>query len=309
MEIAVAIANHNQHAQVRKCLKALMRQTFKPSAIYVMSDADPWKPNKSDPDCLVAIDNPPEKGGRCSNRNSVIPRFLSDRFDAIVFIDGDCVPENREFLEMYTRLLGSHDLVFGTRRHTDPAGLELPPSDLLTANMDNLYARQPLDFRDLRVVAGAVGAWGTAKTFEERVDLMITGMVGWSCNFAMTESGVRKLVNFMRSTYQCDDGIFDSSTFKDGWGYEDVAMGIDAMFAGLDVWISDDVRVVHKAHNRSDGLFDHVKGRHLMMERYRKLLKQSNIRNKVYMTAIVAILFFFSGLITGMVTIAISLAE
>jgi hypothetical protein len=50
--------------------------------------------------------------------------------------------------------------------------------------------------------------------------------------------------------------------------------GIDAMFAKLNVYIQDVSRVIHKSHNRSDGLFDHIKGKHLIMNRYRNLINK-----------------------------------
>ena len=34
-------------------------------------------------------------------------------------------------------------------------------------------------------------------------------------------------------------------------GYEDVAMGLDALYANLDIWISDNIKIVHKSHERT----------------------------------------------------------
>jgi hypothetical protein len=50
--------------------------------------------------------------------------------------------------------------------------------------------------------------------------------------------------------------------------------GIDAMFAKLNIYIQDSAKVIHKSHNRSDGLFDHIKGKHLIMNRYRNLINK-----------------------------------
>lgn len=43
---------------------------------------------------------------------------------------------------------------------------------------------------------------------------------------------------------------------------------------GLNIYIQDAAKVIHQSHNRSDGLFDHIKGKHLIMDRYRNLLKK-----------------------------------
>lgn len=302
MKIAVALPNHNQHHLIRETLQKLLSQSLPPSAIYILSDAKPFWRLPSDPNTVIPINNYRHFLGRCGNRNSVIEPFLNSDFDALVFMDGDCFPEDSKFLEKYASLLSNYSLVFGTRTHTDISGLSKPPSDLLTANMDNLFAKTELDYSDLRVVSGAVRAWQESTKFSEKLDLMLTGMIGWSCNFGFTKDGLKKLVRFQRDTYGLTDGIFDSNAFKDGWGYEDVAMGIDALYAGLDIMISDRVRVVHRSHDRTDGLFDHVKGRHLIMERYRELDKSVKLKDLIYKAAIIASAFFTAGLITGMVT-------
>jgi len=307
MKIAVAITNHNQHYQVRDTVEALYRQTVKPSAVYVLSDGKPFWNLPNDRYEVIPLNNRGKFMGRCGNRNSVIRPFLESDNDVLVFMDGDCSPLQVDFLETYAKHMAKYDLVFGTREHSDVSGLEKPPSDLLTANMDNLYANRPLDYTDLRVVAGAVSAWNDANTFSERLDLMLTGMIGWSCNFAFTKKGIARLRRFQMDTYGLSEGIFDSNTFKDGWGYEDVAMGIDALYAGLDIGIVDDVRVLHQAHDRSDGLFDHVKGRHLIMERYRELDRNTSMKDWIYKAAIAASAFFTGGLITGLVTGTINL--
>ena len=103
--------------------------------------------------------------------------------DAIIFIDGDTIPKDNDFIEKYEVLFDDYDLIFGTREHTDISGLNVPPSDILTANMDELWQNKPLNYQDLRVVSKAVESWQNATSFNEKLDLMITGMIGWSCNF------------------------------------------------------------------------------------------------------------------------------
>jgi len=306
MSIAVALTNHNQHSMVKETIEKLLSADTKPSRIYVLSDGKPFWDFSGNPR-IVPLNNAGKFTGRCGNRNSVIAPFLQSDDDAIVFMDGDCFPDTTDFLDRYSILLDNHDLVFGTRRHTSVDGLEMPPSDLLTANMDNLYHGEKLTYSDLRLVSGAVGAWRDAKKFTERLDLMLTGMIGWSCNFGFSRKGLERLREFQKATYGLDEGIFDSNAFQEGWGYEDVAMGIDALYAGLDITITDGVRVGHHSHNRSDGLFDHVKGRHAIMERYRGLEKASEGWEWVKRAALVASAFFTAGLITGMVTETINL--
>lgn len=306
MRIAVAIPNHNQHQMVTETIKMLYAQPTKPAAVYVMSDSKPfWDLHGLGN--VIPINNKDKLLGRCGNRNSVIDKFLESDYEALVFLDGDCYPDSPDFLGTYAKLLDNYDLVFGTRRHDDVSTLDTPPSDLLTANMDNMWTGRPIDYTDLRKVSGAVDAWKESKTFSERLDLMLTGMIGWSCNFGFSRKGLKRLRTFQKQTYGLDEGIFDSEAFGDGWGYEDVAMGIDALYAGLDIWITDTVRVGHRSHNRTDGLFDHVRGRHKIMERYRMLDRYVKSHDGILRLAIAATAFFTAGLITGMVTMAINL--
>lgn len=306
MKISVALTNHNQHASIKEAIELLLSAPTKPSHIFVLSDGKPFWDFSENP-TIIPINNSKKFIGRCGNRNSVIEPFLKSNDDAIIFMDGDCCPDTDDFLEKYSAVLQKYDLVFGTRRHTPVDGLDKPPSDLLTANMDNLYMGLPLDYTDLRVVSGAIQAWQSSSTFNERLDLMLTGMIGWSCNFGFTRTGLVKLTRFQRNTYGLTEGIFDSKAFRDGWGYEDVAMGIDALYAGLEIGVTDSVRVRHASHDRSDGLFDHVKGRHIIMERYRGLEHLVKIKDLIYKAAILASAFFTGGLITGMVTESINL--
>lgn len=296
MSIAIAITNHNQHNLVYDTIKQLLSFRIKLVKIFILSDDKPFKYEHEN---IIAINNSCK--GRCNNRNSVIPYFLQFNIDCLIFIDGDCSISSSNFLMKYQRLLKKYDLVFGTRVHSDVTGLEKPPSDLLTANMDNLYLNKPLDYRDLRIVSNAFDTWNKSKEFYEKLDLLLTGMISWSCNFGITRKGLIKLLKFEECNFN-NNGLFDNSCFKDKWGYEDVAMGIDALYANLNIGVSDDIKVIHKSHNRSDGLFDHIKGRHLIMTRYRNIESNKRFKNSIYLAMIIATIFYTFGLITGLIT-------
>ena len=129
--------------------------------------------------------------------------------------------------------------------------------------------------QDLRVVSGTVDAYTGSSSFDEKCDLILSGMVTWSCNFSLDREAATKLNAFMVSSYGLD-GWFDDTAFASGWGYEDVAMGLDSLFAGIDVQLSDGPRVLHQMHDRTDDLHSHILGRHRIMERYRKLLSSTD---------------------------------
>lgn len=297
MKIGISITNHNQNENIKETLDVLSNQTVKPDLIFICSDA---KPFNTDQENVVCINNDVLKG-RCQNRNSVISYFYKNELDTLIFIDGDTYPKEKDFIEKYIEYFKKYDLIFGTREHTDISKLKVPPSDLLTANMDELWQKKPLNYQDLRVVSKAVESWQTSKTFTEKLDLMLTGMIGWSCNFGFTKKGMTKLLDFMENNYGRRE-IFDSKAFNGSWGYEDVAMGIDALYAGLDIWITDDIKIMHKVHERTDGLFDHVKGRHLIMERNRMLERLNKQKNTLYSLLMILFGFYIAGIITGLIT-------
>lgn len=302
MKISICITNHNQNDIVSQTIKLLNQQYQKPEFIFVCSDDRIFKSNDENVVCI----NKKQKG-RCNNRNSVINEFLNTDSDALIFIDGDTYPKNNDFIIKYEDYFEKYDLVFGTREHTNPVGIKKPASDLLTANMDNLWNHKPLNYDDLRVASNAVSIWQNTFKFNEKLDLMITGMIGWSCNFGITRKGLLKHLDFMEEHYGKRE-LFDSKAFKGNWGYEDVAMGIDSLFAGLNIWIADDIKIIHKAHERTDGLFDHVAGRHLIMDRVRNLSTSTKVKNKVYTSLMILFGTYILGLITGLVTMAISLS-
>ena len=303
MKLAVCIINHDQ--PIDKVIKSLDKQTKKPDTIIICSDGKEI-PHFLDRDDIISLDNSSDPG-RCSNRNAGAKEFIDTDCDSVIFIDGDCVPKSKNFLAEMADQLDMFDLVYATRQHDlKDKKLKLPPSDLLTVNMDNLYRGKKLDLTDLRVASGAVEAFNSSDSFDERLDLMLTGMIGWSCCFGMTRKGLDKHLKFMKKIHCCAE-LFDSSAFDGTWGYEDVAMGIDALYAGLKITVCEKCSVVHDAHDRVDGLFDHVKGRHLIMQRARDIQNAVKVKDKAYLTMMFLFFAYIAGIITGLVTGAISL--
>lgn len=291
MKISLAIPNHNQFDMIQNTIERLGTQTLQYSHLFIMSDATPVD-TQGLPENIIPINNGEINSGRCGNRNSVIKPFLESGDDILVFIDGDCYPKSDLFIDEYAALATKYDLIFCMREHTPIDNIKKPASDLLTANMDQLWEHRPIDYTDLRVASGAVEAWNDTDDFAERVDLMLTGMIGWSCNFGITRKGLLKYLSFMQRTYGYSE-LFDSKAFRHGWGYEDVAMGIDAMYAGLNIGVTENPIVCHRSHERSDGLFDHVKGRHMIMDRYRELQARlerwHHLRERIFTIAIAGI--------------------
>lgn len=284
----VVIPCHNQQVTVELCIAKLLKQTVVPCKIIVIDDHSDVPPDVGSD--LVDVVRASKKG-RSSTRNLGVEEALNYYADVIIFLDGDAIPSDDRFVENH---LAHHvdsvfvggTLVFGLREHIQrpidwqdysesgnyvPLGIRKLPSDLLTGNMDALATGAQLDYTDLRVLSGAYKAYNEATEFSEKCDLISSGMVTWSCNFSVSFTAARYIREKMVSSYGIS-GWFDDSLFNDGWGYEDVALGIDALFAGVEVSLRDDIGIKHFMHERSDELSSHIVGRHRIMERYRKHL-------------------------------------
>lgn len=270
-------------------LGLLSKMPNKPDHVVVVHDYSDDTSLESSEDGWVQVVRGSECG-RSSTRNKGIREALGLGADVVVFMDGDSIAEDDLFfsrLSTYFDDPSKPTLIFGTRVHVERPydfykwlrgdnvfyeRYKNKPSDLLTANMDNLRDGLPLDHRDLREVADVVRGFESLSDFNDKVDYMLTGMVSWSCNFAITRSALELVQGFMKKVYCLDGMHFDEVAFREQWGYEDIAFGVDALYAGVDVHIQDQSRVIHFMHGRSDNLFAHVHGKHLIMERYRHIL-------------------------------------
>lgn len=129
MKNIIAIPCHNQN--LNDCFRLLSKQTIKPECILILNDHsdtllfDSFNLNIKVFNC--------EKYGRAETRNRGFIEFLKLDGDNLIFIDGDCIPENEKFIENYEFYLNSYDLIFGTRIHSKiNKNITLVASDLLT---------------------------------------------------------------------------------------------------------------------------------------------------------------------------------
>jgi glycosyltransferase involved in cell wall biosynthesis len=302
MKLAICIPYKNQKDTVEFCLKKLLKQTRKPDIIIVVNDNSNHIPSfdKSITNklCVIVQNLSESTSGRCHARNRAIDTADAWGCDSVIFLDGDTFPANNTFVEDYAKQLSSTEpvAIFGPRSHihrpvkikdisdldsdTIIAGvyphieIDRYPSDLLTANMDNLALNKRFnewEHSDLRIVSGHFLSWEGTADINERADMLTSGMISWSCNFGLNKLAWTQLSQFMEVTYGTQT-YFDFKMFSDGWGYEDVAFGIDLHFAGVNISVGDEsINIYHFMHNRSDNLHTHILGRHRIMERYRKI--------------------------------------
>jgi glycosyltransferase involved in cell wall biosynthesis len=280
MKVIVVIPCHNQQEIVNFCIECLKKQTLVPDTILVVNDHSflSLKKKTKERGIVKVVDSP--RKGRVYTRNFGIECALELDADVILFLDGDCIPEDKHFVKNYVRHLKQPGMaLFGMRKHIPkPKYLhefnfdldyeEKPvkrfPSDLLTANLDK---KRRFNNEDLRIVSGAFNVFNKAKTKTEKLNLLATGMATWSCNFCLTKESVVQLKAYRKKRYSSSD-CFDTKLFGDVWGGEDNVFGMDLLASGCNIKLTKDSRVLHFMHDRSDELFNHVQINNILMNRY-----------------------------------------
>ena len=285
--VTVVIPCHNQDDIVRLNIELLLNeQLITPNFIVVINDHS-RKFNIEQTKQVRTFDAPLR--GRVNCRNFGIEKALELGSDVIIFMDGDSIPKDDSFIRNYIKLdLAGPKMVFGMRNHIDrPKDLskfnydfdyesikvKKFPSDLLTANLDRKYIYNNTE--DLRVVSEAEELFSKSKDFNEKANLITSGMITWSCNFLITKEAAEILKTFMKKVYDVD-GYFDNKTFGADWGGEDNAFGLDSHFAGIDIKTTKKSNILHFMHERTDSLFTHVKLGNLMINRLINLHKITN---------------------------------
>lgn len=259
MKISICITNHNQNDLVKQTLDIIEYQYQKPEYIFVCSDDKPYKTKDPKVICINKSNDP---------MNTVIKEFIDTDSDALLFINGDSYPKEKDFLIKYEDLFEKYDLVIGTKEYIKNKN-----------KIENSF----------------VDKWENAKTFTEKLDL-ITEMNGFTSNFGITRTGLMKYLKFMEKHYE------KRVLFDDCENY-DIAMGIDALYAGLNIWISNDIKILQQTPDKN--IVEN--NRHLIMERVRNLDKITTIKDKAYTTLIIMFWVYIVGVITGLVTMAVSL--
>lgn len=296
MSSSVIILCRDQQDFVNYAIAKLCEQTVLPRNIIVVDDGsiEPFYPIV---DTLVTVIRNEKPVGRARGRNLGINRALTTGNNYLIFFDGDSFPADKYFIENYEKAFSEHssDCVsfYGMREHIqrpldfgeflkDSESYSFKPimkmpSSFLNSNndnlYDNLYFQRDLDYEDYRDISGIVDLYGKMTSFNEKIDLILTGRITWSCNFAIDVHGI-EAVNKIND-YQF---YFDDTEFK-SWGHEDVAFGVDSMFAGVDCRLIKNTYIKHFLHERApeDTVVGRTAGRHKIMNRYRRLLTKKMI--------------------------------
>lgn len=296
MSTSVIILCRDQQNFVNYAIAKLCEQTVLPRNIIVVDDGsiEPFYPIV---DTLVTVIRNEKSVGRARGRNIGINKALTMGNNYLVFFDGDSFPANKHFIENYEKAFSEYGSecvgFYGMREHIqrpedfeeflkdDESYCYMPvdkmPSSFLNSNSDNLYDNlyfeRELDYKDYRDISGIVDLYNKMTSFNEKMDLILTGRITWSCNFAIDVPGLKAIRRINDDLFYFDDTEFKS------WGHEDVAFGVDSMFAGVECRLITNTYIKHFLHERApeDTVVGRTAGRHKIMNRYRKHLMRKLI--------------------------------
>ena len=164
-------------------------------------------------------------------RNVAISYMIEKGYDAVVFIDGDCIPEP-DLIKSHIELLSAEGprVSVGQRKEA----------------IFHWKDQRTQDFSFTKV-------FNDTPTEITRESFFVDSGVVWTCNFGLNRAAVDMLKDLNRTLYGRDEAF--SSDFAGTWGGEDGFIGMECFYGGIPVFAmsncgNDGIR--HQFHERDD---------------------------------------------------------
>jgi len=257
MKILLAIPARGQNQYIGEMVTAIDAMTVKPYKVLYMAD----RPSRDERTEAVRIlkDNPlieyypvtsiPDYVGR-PHMTAGVDWFLTghvrneavaymdrhEEIDAVVFIDGDCIPEL--------------DLIAG---HADILGKD-GPCVSVGKRKESIYGWEDQRCRD----EPAANIFSTVPKKVTSEALFVDSGVVWTCNFGMNRAAINVLRTLNNTIYGRNETF--SSDFLGTWGGEDGFIGLECFYTGITVYAiaNGNNGIRHKYHMRDSSKYDHV---------------------------------------------------
>lgn len=169
-------------------------------------------------------------------REVAIDYMLKNGYDAIVFIDGDCIPET-DLIKDHAAILDRKTAVVtvGQRKEFmhDWVDQRLSPESKMSIFFDE---PTPVTNEGYFVDSGVV----------------------WTCNFGMNREAVVHLRRLNKTIYDCYETFY--SDFHGTWGGEDGFIGMECFYTGVPVIALQKGAngIKHQYHDRSSAKYQHT---------------------------------------------------
>ena len=246
MKVALIIPLHNQLENWPKIVKGIENQTIVPDRVIAVLD----RPSDDDEmsqymiDTKLNITYPVQRESKENkdkfmaphNRNVGIQSAIKDDCDIFIFIDGDCIPQNK-LIESHINKLkyGIPVLSVGRRR-------------------ESIYRWQ--DRREYVPELSHLGLFPEDGLLINNTELLKNSLIVWSCNMALNLSAVKLLKRLNRKYFNRSE-VF-SSDFNGSWGGEDAYLGIQAHYCRILITTIGEKRsgIEHIDHPRPEGKYN-----------------------------------------------------
>lgn len=171
--------------------------------------------------------------------------------DAVVFIDGDCIPE-RDLVAGHSEILGQEGLVVSVGKRKE-----------------SIYGWDDQRCKEAEINTDIFHDVPCEVTSEE---LFVDSGVVWTCNFGMNRNAIDALRKLNNTLYGRNETF--SSDFLGTWGGEDGFIGLECFYTGIPVFAlaNGDNGIRHQFHERSDSKYNHVAFLYFLEEQRERLL-------------------------------------
>lgn len=270
MKTTVIIPIHKQFKYYKKIINGLERQSVLPDMVHVILDRP--DPDESIDDIetslnvkIITHDGKDAYIGNKTegqplfltpyNRNLGIDTAIEDGCDKFIFIDGDCVPQEK-LVESHLRKI-NYDipvLTCGRRR-------------------ESKYRWQ--DRREYMPELTHLELFRKNGTLIRNPELIKKSLIVWSCNIGMNMKTVRMLKKFNKKYYGRNE-VF-CSEFTGSWGGEDGFLGIEAFYCRVFISTIGEKKagIEHIDHPRPSEKYtvEHLRYYAKQMEKIQKKIK------------------------------------
>ena len=272
MKISVVIICHNQDHIVNINIAHLLHnQTIKPDHIIVVDDCSSLCNISNYPNVHVLSTKHNNTRGRSAARNMGIKKALDLKSDYVIFMDGDMVPLHNQFIEIHVHHLKQNPLgiIFGFRQQVPSVNWK---NQVVYA--DSKAVKDSNESEDPRLIAKIYPVFNELTELNEQVNYVLSGWVTWSCNFSMSSDALNRL-NIFTTKHKQSGSWFDEGTFSEewGWGNEDGAFGLDNLYAGNKIILTNTVTLAHLMHESKYIQLKSINGNALLFNRLRKYIQ------------------------------------
>ena len=258
MNVLLAIPSRNQNQYLAEQIEAVKNQTVLPCRVLYMADrptgrerVEAMRTIGTDPIIeYYPVTTRPDYVGRPQMtageewflaghvRNEAVKYMDSHpEIDAVVFIDGDCIPEP-DLIKSHAEVLANNDkpcVTVGKRKEAQFGWDDQRTDDRNFLDM----------FRD------------TPNEIDNETWFVDSGVV-WTCNFGMNRNALSALKHLNKKLYGREEAF--SSDFLGTWGGEDGFIGMECFYTGIPVVALEngDNGIRHIYHMRTSGKYNHV---------------------------------------------------